>query len=81
MDNFYIGHRLTNLIIPGEPDALTITTPAGSWELRKDARYEEYKRAIVEGKIAETYKLEISCSYTGSRAAAMDACDYELIPL
>jgi len=81
MDSFYIGHRLTNLIIPGEPDALTIMTPAGSWELRKDSRYGEYKRAIAEGKIAETYMVEISCSYTGSRAAAMDAVDDELVPL
>lgn len=81
MDNFYVGHRLTNLIIPGEPDSLTIITPAGSWELRKDSRYEEFKRAIAEGKIAETYTLDITCSYTGSRAAAMDACECELIPL
>lgn len=81
MDSFYIGHRLTNLIIPGEPDSLTVVTPAGSWELRKDPRYEEYKRAIAEGKIAETYMVEISCTYTGSRAAAMDAVDDELVPL
>lgn len=81
MNSFYIGHRLTNLIIPGEPNSLTIVTPAGSWELRKDPRYEEYKRAIAEGKIAETYMVEISCSYTGSRAAAMDAVDEELVPL
>lgn len=81
MNSFYIGHRLTNLIIPGEPDVLTITTPTGSWELRKDPRYDEYKRAIAEGKIAETYMIEISCSYTGNRAAAMDAVDDELVPL
>lgn len=81
MNSFYIGHRLTNLIIPGEPDSLTIATPAGSWELRKDSRYEEYKRGIAEGKVAETYTAEISCSYTGSRAAAMDAVEDELVPL
>jgi hypothetical protein len=81
MSSFYIGHRLTNLIIPGEPDALTISTRAGSWELRKNSRYGEYKGAIAEGKIAETYTIEISCSYNGSRAAAMDAVEDELIPL
>lgn len=81
MNSFYIGHRLTNLIIPGEPDSLTVVTLAGSWELRKDPRYEEYKRALAEGRIAETYMVEISCSYTGSRAAAMDAIEAELVPL
>jgi hypothetical protein len=81
MDSFYTGHRLTNLIIPGEPDSLTINTPTGSWELRKDSRYEEFKRTIAEGKIAETYMVEISCSYTGSRTALMDAANDELVPL
>ena len=81
MSDLYIGHRLTNLIIPGEPDLLTVTTPTGSWDLRKHDRYEEFKRAIAEGAIAETYVIEIHSSYTGSRATAMDAVERELIPL
>jgi hypothetical protein len=82
MEHFFIGHRLANLIIPGDPDELTINTPAGSWELRKDPQFTDNKAAILnKGLTAETYSISFTGSYTGSRAAAIDAADEELIPL
>lgn len=80
-NSYFIGHRLTNLIIPGEPDVLDIATPAGAWTLRKDPRYEEFKTAIEGGQCAETYSIETRGSYSGSRSAAIDAFSDELIPL
>jgi hypothetical protein len=80
-NSYYIGHRLTNLIIPGEPDVLDIATPVGVWRLQKDPRYEEYKTAIDKGQCAETYSIQTSSSYSGSRSAAIDAASDELIPL
>ena len=56
-DSCTIGHRLTNLIIPGEPDVLDIITPVGVWSLQKDPRYEEFKTAINNGQCAETYTV------------------------
>lgn len=80
-DSCTIGHRLTNLIIPGEPDVLDIITPVGVWSLQKDPRYEEFKTAINNGQCAETYSIKIDVSYSGSRAVAIGAASDELIPL
>ncbi|MEV4610736.1 hypothetical protein MRBLMR1_005873 [Neorhizobium sp. LMR1-1-1.1] len=79
--DYFIGHRLTNLLIPGEPDVLEITTSVGVWTLRKEPRYEECKAAIGNGQCAETYSINISGSYSGSRSTAIDAASDELIPL
>lgn len=83
MEHFFIGLRLANLIIPGDPDHLTLNTPAGSWKFRKDPRFNDSKAAILNNGMttAETYSICFEGSYTGSRAAAMDAADAELIPL
>ena len=82
MEHFFIGHWLANLIIPGDPDHLTINTPAGSWQFKKVSKFNDSKAAILnKGMTAETYSIVFEGNYTGSRAAAMDAADAELIPL
>jgi hypothetical protein len=80
-NSYFMGHRLTNLIIPGEPDQFTIHTPAGEWVFKKSPNYENCKDAINKGQIAETYTIECAGTYTGSRAAAVDRVDAELIPI
>ena len=80
-NSYTIGHRLTNLIIPGEPDVLDIATRAGIWTLTKDPDYMKFKAVIEKGQCAETYSIRISNTYTGSRSAAIDAASDELIPL
>ena len=79
--SFFIGHRLTNLLIPDEPIVLDVSTPTGTWTLNRSPRYDEFKKAIEEGQVALTYTIETTRSYTGSRSAAQDAADMELIPL
>lgn len=82
MEHFFIGHRLANLIIPGDPDQLTINTPAGSWELIKDPKFNDNKAEILsKGMTAETYMISFNGSYNGSRAAAIDAAHEELLPI
>lgn len=81
LNSFFIGHRLTNLIIPGEPDELEIDTLAGTWLLKKHLNYDEFKKAIDQGQIAETYSIMIRGTYSASRSEAMDAAGDELIPL
>ena len=80
-NSYFIGHRLTNLIIPGEPDEFDIATSTGVWTLKKEPRYEEFKLAIEKGQCAETYSVQISGSFLGSRSAAIDTASDELIPL
>lgn len=82
MSNFFIGHWLANLIVPGDPDKLTITTPAGQWLLSKAPNFTQAKAAIISGgQCAKTYAIEFNGTYSGSRAAAMDAADADLIPI
>lgn len=80
-NSYFMGHRLTNLVIPGEPDTLDINTSAGVWTLRKGGRYDEFVAAIDEGRIAETYTIEIANTYSGGRSEAIEAAERELIPL
>lgn len=80
-NSYFLGHRLTNLIIPGEPDTLDIATSSGVWTLRKHPQYQTFKTAIENGQCAETYTIETSGTYSGSRSAAIDSASDELIPL
>jgi hypothetical protein len=82
MESFTIGYWLANLLLPGDPDQITIDTPAGGWELVKSPSFNEAKSAIEAGKhCAETYSITYCGTYTDSRAAAMDVANEELIPL
>ena len=79
--NYFMGHKLTNLIIPGEPDRLVINTPAGGWTFNKAPSYDDLKKSMKGGQVAETYSIECNGTYIGSRSAAMDRADDELIPI
>ncbi|MHC2633947.1 hypothetical protein ACVME5_006630 [Bradyrhizobium liaoningense] len=75
-----IGFWVVNLLIPGEPEALDINTPSGTWRLERAAFYDRSKEAILEGKCARTYALEHPVSM-GDGAAACDAAFEEVTPL
>jgi len=82
MATLYIGFWLTNLIIPGDPASVTLTTPAGSWEFRRHDQFDEFKVAVCErGQCAETYSCEGTASYSGTLSAALEGLFEELIPL
>lgn len=49
---------MVNLLIPGEPKELSLKTPLGDWSFCRYARYAESRKAIREGKCANTYALE-----------------------
>ena len=49
INKLYIGSCLKNLIIPSDPDTVHFTTSAGSWELRKNPLFDEYRTADIEG--------------------------------
>lgn len=50
-----IGFLVVNLLIPGDPDELNITTMLGSWIISKLA---ESKNAIANGQCAHTYAIK-----------------------
>jgi hypothetical protein len=80
-NSYFMGHWLTNLIIPGEPPQFEIDTPAGQWKFNISPNYEQVKDAISQGKIGETYSIECAGTYTESRDAAIDRVASELIPI
>ncbi len=77
----YLEFRLCNLIIPNDPQQLTLTTPSGTWELRQEPHFAQAKMAIQGGQIAETYTIATQVNVVGSRVAAMDAAFDELLPI
>ncbi|MBR0780759.1 hypothetical protein [Bradyrhizobium iriomotense] len=74
-----LGFFICNLIIPGEPDHLEITTPAGVWTLGKYAEYEKSKAAINNGQCADTYYIEMNIPLVPSARA--DAALEQLTPI
>lgn len=80
--NEHLGFRLCNLIIPGEPQKLSLTTPTGTWELQQEPKYAALKNAIAEGQIAETYSISTSVVIgAAGRSAALDAAFEQLLPI
>ncbi|MGY2048942.1 hypothetical protein [Methylobacterium sp. JK268] len=77
----FLGFRLCNLLIPNDPQQLTLTTPSGKWELHQEPDFAKAKMAIQSNQIAETYTIETHLHVSGSRAAAMDAALEELLPI
>jgi hypothetical protein len=73
----YLGFRLCNLIIPGEPLALDLATPSGIWELKQKSNYAASKQAIEEGRVAETYSI----STVVPIGASVDFAFEELLPI
>lgn len=78
----HLGFRLCNLIIPGEPQTLSLNTPAGVWELQQEPNYAASKDAIARGQIAETYSISTSVVIgPAGRSASLDAAFEELLPI
>jgi hypothetical protein len=78
----YLGFRLCNLVIPGDPEELELKTPSGIWHLERESRYAEVKQAIEQGQIGETYCLMTNVVVGQSgRSAALDAVCDELVPI
>lgn len=57
--SFYI----TNLLIPGDPPQLTITTPSGGWKLEQVAEYARAKQTIRAAAGARAPELPIMNTY------------------
>ncbi|MFM0258417.1 hypothetical protein [Paraburkholderia sediminicola] len=77
-----------NLLIPGDPDELAITTPEGPWKLIKMPSFAETKAKIAaaiesrpkELPVGETYYLENATGMDSGAAAAERAFD-EITPI
>jgi hypothetical protein len=74
-----LGFFICNLIIPGEPDTVDISTPAGAWTLGKYADYAKSKADIAGGKCADTYYIEMNIPLVP--AAKADAALEQLTPI
>jgi hypothetical protein len=70
---------VVNLILPDDPETVTIGTASGTWTLTRYAEYEKSKAAIAEGKCANTYYLEHPA--TLAAGAAVDRAFDEITPL
>ncbi len=79
---------VTNLLIPSDPDELTITTPAGLWTLAKTPNFATTRAAIAGATsarpqhlpVGETYFLENQISMDLGAAAVDQAFD-EITPI
>lgn len=54
---------VTNLLIPGDPPKLTITTPSGGWKLEQVADYLRAKQVITAARGAQASELPIENTY------------------
>ena len=78
----HLGFRVCNLIIPTEPQTLTISTPSGIWQFHREPQYATSKQAIQNGQVAETYVVETDVAIgSAGRSASLDAAFDELIPI
>ena len=75
-----IGFWVVNLLIPGDPDELNITTMSGNWIITKFPKFVESKNAIANGQCAHTYAIENNISMEDG-AALCDACFDEMTPI
>jgi hypothetical protein len=82
MQKEYLGFRLCNLLIPGDPVSIDFTTESGTWELRQDPNYNDAKAKINNGQIAETYTISIIFNIgSAGISASVDAVFEELLPI
>ena len=77
-----------NLIIPGDPDEVTLSTPAGPWKFIKVPDFVATKSRVTstsvrpeELPIGETYFLENTVGMSNGTAAAVDRAIEELTPI
>jgi hypothetical protein len=71
---------VVNLLLPGDPEMVSLATPSGRWTLTRFADYENSKAAIAEGKCANTYYLEHPITRKAG-AAVVDAALDEITPI
>lgn len=76
-----IGFRVVNLLIPGDPQAVTIAGLHGGWDFTAATSYAEAKDAILtRHKSAETYLAEHPASHAAG-AAVLDQSVEEMLSL
>ncbi|PAU35734.1 hypothetical protein CKF94_24135 [Vibrio coralliilyticus] len=75
-----LGFWVINLIVPGDPEEASITSPAGQWLFQKSSEYIKCKEAISNNQCAHTYSIEIATSMDDG-AAACDRTLDEMTPI
>lgn len=75
-----IGFWVVNLLVPEEPQTLSIKTASGTWTLEKAEFYTKSLEGILNNKCAHTYTIEHPVSMK-SGAAACDIAFDEITPL
>lgn len=76
-----IGFWLVNLLIPGDPENVKITTSSGEWNILKyAAKFQESKNAIDVGQCAQTYSIENGASLEDS-SEICEKCFEEMTPI
>lgn len=76
-----IGFRVVNLLIPGDPPALTVAGAHGDWTFTQAANFAVARNAILtQHKCAESYDAEHPVSMANG-AAVFDPTVGEMLPL
>jgi hypothetical protein len=75
-----IGLWIVNLVIPGEPQTLSVKTPTGVWTLNRASFYGQSITGVHAGQCANTYAIEHPVSMNNGSAECDLALD-EMTPL
>lgn len=75
-----LGFCVINCLPPAAPEEFVVRTPNGSWKWKPIDGFEENKKAMLEGKVAETYYLTAQLP-KDANSAQKDATLDELTPL
>ncbi len=75
-----LGQIIANLLIPGDPQNLTLNLPATPWTLTQHPGFSKSKAAMAGHQCAETYYLESSISRSAN-TTGFDAAFKELTPI
>ena len=83
MTSQLLALNLCNLIIPGDPEELQVSTSLGTWKFYQNPGFIEAKRAILrDGKCANTYCIEFDIPHTHpDHADCLEATLDELLAL
>ncbi|WP_146056467.1 hypothetical protein [Methylobacterium sp. V23] len=74
-----LSQMVVNLLIPGDPQKLTLNLPSTKWNLDQVPEYADRKQAMAGFQCAETYTLSSSVSNIGS--PAFNAAFEDLTPI
>lgn len=75
-----LGFWLVNMLVPDDPEEVSITTSSGEWFFQRSAEFIKCKDAISKNQCAHTYSIEIATSMDEGDAAC-DASLDEMIPI